>query len=264
MNRSISTRHGTAALGALLLLVAAGCGSDSTTASGADQTTTTTIAPVIDPGDGGDYAPELDPADFVDVIDNPYLPLTVGSRWVYEGPADEPGQIEHIEVVVLPDRKEVLGISATVVRDTVTVNGVLLEDTYDWYAQDKEGNVWYLGEDVKNYEDGKLVDTDGSFEAGVDGAYPGIVMLADPKVGDAYRQEFYEGEAEDLGEVVRIGGSKTVPAGTYTDLLVTKDWNPLDPEVVEQKTYAPGVGVIFEEHIQGGTGTSTLVSFTPA
>jgi hypothetical protein len=248
-----------AAVAALLALGGgAGCGSDSTTSTG-----TTTTTPVIDPGDGGVYAPELDPADFVDVIDNPYFPLAVGSRWVYEGEADELGQVEHIEVVVLPERKEVLGISATVVRDTVSVGGVVQEDTYDWYAQDTDGNVWYLGEDVKNYEDGKLVDTDGSFEAGVDGALPGIVMLAHPKVGDAYRQEFYVGEAEDLGEVVSVGGDKTVPAGRYSDVLVTKDWNPLEPEVIEQKTYAPGVGVIFEEHLAGGTGTSALISFTP-
>jgi hypothetical protein len=250
--------RGAAAAALVVLSGVAGCGSGSTTSA-----STTTLPPVIDPGDGGVYAPELDPADFVDVIDNRYLPLAVGSRWVYEGEADESGQIEHIEVAVLPERKEVLGISATVVRDTVSVNGVVLEDTYDWYAQDKDGNVWYLGEDVRNYEDGKLVDTDGSFEAGVDGALPGIVMLAHPTVGDAYRQEYYVGEAEDLGEVVGIGGDKTVPAGRYTDVLVTKDWNPLEPDVIEQKTYAPGVGVIFEEHLTGGTGTSALVSFTP-
>lgn len=270
MFRTRHQRAGAAALAALLALAGAACGSDSattasTTTTTGDATTTTATAdkPVIDPGDGGTYAPELDPADFVDLVDNPYFPLAVGSTWVYEGPADEPGKTEHIEVVVLPERKEILGISATIVRDTVTVDGVLLEDTYDWYAQDKDGNVWYLGEDVKNYEDGKLTDTDGSFEAGVDGALPGIVMQGQPKVGDAYRQEFYRGEAEDLGEIIDIGGSKTVPAGTYSDVLVTKDWNPLDPDVVEQKTYARGVGVIFEEHVQGGTGTSSLVSFSP-
>jgi len=251
-----------AALASMLSLsVLAACGSDSATTATESSTTTTTIAPVIDPGDGGVYAPELDPADFVDVVDNEYFPLPVGAHWVYEGPGDEPGTKEHILVEVLPEKKVVLGISATVVRDTVTADGVLLEDTYDWYAQDREGNVWYLGEDVKNYEDGKLVDTDGSFEAGVDGALPGIVMPGNPTVGQAYRQEFYEGEAEDMGEIVAIGGEATVPAGHYTNVLVTKDWNPLEPEVVEQKTYAPGVGVIFEEHVQGDTGSSALHEF---
>jgi len=229
--------------------------------NGSTATRASSVSSIVE--DRGAYRVTIDPADFVDVIDNPYLPLAVGSRWVYEGEADEEGQVEHIEVVVLPERKEILGISATVVRDTVTVDGVLLEDTHDWFAQDDEGNVWYLGESVKNYEDGELVDTEGSFEAGVDGALPGIVMLARPAVGDAYRQEHYEGEAEDLGEVVSLGGEMNVPAGRFTDVLVTKDWNPLEPEVVEQKTYAPGVGLVFEEHIEGDTGTSSLISFTP-
>lgn len=266
MARTVARRVSAGALATLLALAITACGSDSpttTTTTARDKAPTTTVAPVIDPGDGRKYAPKLDPANFVDVVDNPYFPLTVGSRWVYEGPADDANKIEHIEVVVLPDRKDILGISATIVRDTVTVDGELLEDTLDWYAQDKDGNVWYLGEAVKNYEGGKVVDTDGSFEAGVDGALPGIVMQADPAVGDAYRQEFYEGHAEDLGEVISLDTDKTVPAGTYKSVLVTKDWNPLDPKVVEQKTYARGVGIIFEEHVRGGTGTSSLISFTP-
>jgi hypothetical protein len=258
--RTLTDRSATAVV--LVALVVAGCGDDKATTTAAGPTTTT-VAPVIDPGDGGHYAPKLDPADFVDVVDNPYLPLAVGSRWVYEGPADTPGNTEHIEVVVLPDRKDIVGISATVVRDIVTVNGVVIEDTVDWYAQDKDGNVWYLGEDVKDYQDGKLVDTAGSFEAGVDGASPGIVMLAHPAEGMAYRQEFYEGNAEGLGEVTSVGGSKTVPAGDYTDVVVTKDWNPLEPDVIEQKIYAPGIGVIFEEHLQGGSGALALIEFTP-
>lgn len=238
----------------LLVIALSGCGDASTSTN---EPTTTAVAPVIDPGDGGHYAPELDPADFVDVVDNPYLPLPVGARWVYEGDG------ERIEVVVLPERKDVLGISATVVRDTVSEDGVLVEDTHDWFAQDRDGNVWYLGESVRNYVDGELVDTDGSFQAGVDGAYPGIVMLAHPAVGDAYRQEHYPGHAEDLGEVLRIGGERTVPAGTYTDVLVTRDWNPLEPEVIEEKTYARGVGLIFEEHVRGDSGSAALISFTP-
>jgi hypothetical protein len=256
--------HRTAStLAVVALTLAAACGKGEPDATDGDATTTTADAPVIDPGDGGHYEPRLTPSDFVEEVDNPYFPLTVGSRWVYEGPADEPGVTEHDEVVVLADHKVVLGISVTVVRDTVTVAGVVTEDTLDWYAQDDEGNVWYLGEDVKNYEDGKLVDTEGSFEAGVDGAMPGIVMLAHPTQGHAYRQEYYRGVAEDLGEVVSVGGTKAVPAGEYADVLVTKDWNPLEAEVIEQKTYAPGVGVIFEETIRGGSGSASLIEFTP-
>lgn len=216
--------------------------------------------PVIDPGDGGDYAPDIDPADFVETIDNPYLPLLPGARWVYEG--EEDGETERIEVVVTDERREVMGISAVVVRDTVSEDGELVEDTFDWFAQDVDGNVWYLGEESREYEDGELVGTEGSWEAGVDGALPGIVMLADPTVGTAYRQEYYEGEAEDLGEVHRTGVSETLPAGVYDEIVVIREWNPLEPDVVEDKYHAPGVGVVLELKVEGGDGRVELVEFT--
>ncbi len=146
----------------------AGCG------SGGD-------APVIDPGDGGEYAPVIDPASFVEEINNPYLPLTPGSRWVYLG--EEDGESERVEVEVTDARREVMEVSTVVVRDRVFQDGELVEDTSDWFAQDAEGNVWYFGEDSKELEDGEVVSTEGSWEAGVDGALPGVVMLADPAVG---------------------------------------------------------------------------------
>lgn len=226
------------------------------------STPSTPSTAVIDPGDGGDYAPAIDPADFVDAVDNPYLPLPAGARWVYEGDG------ERVEVVVTEQRKEILGIEATVVRDTVTdESGALVEDTFDWFAQDVDGNVWYLGEDSTSYENGEPVDTHGSWEAGVDGAQPGIVMPADPVVGDAYRQEFLVGEAEDLAEVRRFEASLGTPTDTYTytytDVLVTGEWTPLEPEVVEEKYYAPGVGLVLEVTVDGGTGRLDLVSFDP-
>ena len=234
------------------MLLGAACGGDD--ASSSDAT------PVIDPGDGGDYTVTLDPADFVERIDNPYLPLLPGSTWVYEGESD--GEAEHIEVTVLSETRQVLGITATVVRDTVTVAGELVEDTWDWYAQDKDGNVWYLGEDSTEYENGEAVSTAGSWEAGVDGALPGIIMQADPAVEDAYRQEYYEGEAEDLAEVIKTGVTEAVEAGAYNDLIVTKEWTPLLPEVVEEKYYAKGVGMILEVAVAGGAGRVELLSFT--
>lgn len=248
------------------LLLATACSSSSapgasasSTSAATDRTPTSgTIEPVIDPGDGGDYAPEIDPANFVDTIDNPYLPFAVGSRWVYEGDG------EHIEVVVTDAHKEILGIDATVVRDTVTdEDGQIVEDTDDWFAQDVDGNVWYLGEDSTEYENGEPADTHGSWEAGVDGALPGIVMPAQPAVGNAYRQEFYPGEAEDLAEVRRIDATLDTPTGTYRDVLVTGEWNPLDPEVVEEKYYADGVGLVREVTVAGGSGQVDLVSFEP-
>ena len=253
-------RWAAAAAGALLLV---GCGDDDAT-DAADTSTTTDQAaePVIDPGDAGEYAPELDPADFVDVVDNPYLPFAPGMRWVYEG--EEDGETERIEVEVLEQTRQIEGITATVVRDTVYVDGELAEDTYDWYAQDKDGNVWYLGEDSHEYEDGKAVNAEGSWEHGKDGALAGIVMLAHPAVGDAYRQEYYEGEAEDMGEVLEVGATKELGLGSYEDVLVTEDWNPLEPDVVEEKSYAPGVGLIFEAKVAGGDGEIELIELTPA
>ncbi len=221
--------------------------------------TESTAAPVIDPGDGGDYDPMVDPADFVETIDNPYLPLTPGSRWVYEDTSGD--ETERVEVVVTSDRRQVMGISAVVVRDTVTVDGELEEDTLDWFAQDRDGNVWYLGEDTAEYEDGEAVSTGGSWEAGVAGALPGIIMLASPAVGDAYRQEYYVGEAEDLAQVVRVDADADVPVGSFSGVVVTEEWNPLEPETIEEKYYAPGVGVVLEVETAGGAGRVELLEY---
>lgn len=252
------------ALGAVLgpvLVLSLACGSSGTgtptTGQDASATTTTTPA-VIDPGDGGDYEITLDPADFVATIDNPYLPYPAGAHWVYEGDG------EHIEVSVTDEHKEILGISATVVRDTVTDDqGRLVEDTFDWFAQDADGNVWYLGEDSTEYEDGEPAGTVGSWEAGVDGALPGIVMPADPTEGDAYRQEFDPGNAGDLAEVRRVAASIDTPTGTYDAVLVTGEWTPLEPAVVEEKYYADGIGLVREVTVAGGSGQVDLVSFEP-
>jgi hypothetical protein len=215
--------------------------------------------PVVDPGDDGVYQPEIDPEMFVATIDNPYLPLTPGSQWVYEGTSD--GESERIEVTVLDEKREVMGIMATVVRDVVSVDDEVVEDTLDWYAQDMSGNVWYLGEEVRDYEGGVLVGTGGSWEAGVDGALPGIVMPATPVVGDAFRQEFYPGEAEDMFEILGVGAEVTVPGGTFQQVVETEEWNPLEPEVIEHKFYAPGVGLIKEEAVAGAQGLVELVEY---
>ena len=132
------------------------------------------------------------------------------------------------------------------------VDGELAEETFDWYAQDNDGNVWYFGEDSKEYEEGEVVSTEGSWEAGVDGAKPGIIMKANPQIGDSYRQEHYPGEAEDLGEVIRLNESASVPRGSYDGVLVIQEWSPLEPDVIEHVYYAPGIGVILEEVVEGG------------
>ncbi|HYN33482.1 MAG TPA: hypothetical protein VES40_12715 [Ilumatobacteraceae bacterium] len=253
--------------GAIVLSLVA-CGRDVPVATDATVPTITTLdqptvsavgAPVIDPGDGGVYEPQLDPSMFVDVIDNPYLPMPVGARWLFEGTSE--GEAETVEIIVTADRKEILGISAVVVRDTVTVGGELIEDTYDWFAQDVDGNVWYLGEDVKDYENGVVVSTAGSWTAGVEGAQPGIVMAAAPAVGDAYRQEFLAGEAEDMMEYIDTALRVSTPAGNFDAVVNTRDWTPLEPEVIEEKSYARGVGKVREEKVAGGDGMVELVEF---
>jgi hypothetical protein len=248
------TRNASCAAGlALLGLLAGACGSDDNPPKAAPVE----AKAVIDPGDGGDYAPPIDPADFVAVVDNPYFPLKPGTRWVYEG------EDERIETVVTDQRKQVMGVDVTVVRDTVSsLDGQLIEDTIDWFAQDREGNVWYFGEESKDYEDGKVVSTHGSWEAGVDGALPGIVMPAEREVGHAYRQEFYEGEAEDMAQIRRIGVHKEVAFGAFDDVVITRDWNPFEPDVIEEKYYAPGIGMIFETKTAGDTGSAELTEYT--
>ncbi len=239
--------------------IALGWGGAITEATGA--TTPPEGTPVIDPGDGGDYAPAIDPANFVDAVDNPYLPLAPGTRWVYEGSSE--GQAERTEVEVLDERRDIEGISAVVVRDTVYVDDEMVEDTLDWFAQDADGNVWYLGEDSHEYENGQDVGTSGSWEYGVDGALPGIVMPADPTVGDAYRQEYYAGEAEDMGEILEVGIDYSIGLGDYDDVVVTEDWNPLEPDVIEHKWYARDIGMIAEADVAGGDERAELVEFTP-
>src|SRR5215510_7012256 len=243
---------------AVLALAAAGCGGDdsSTQAGGGSGSGSDTTTPVIDPGDGGHYAPAIDPANFVTTVDNPYMPLAAGARWVYEGTSD--GEPEHTEVVVTDQQKVVMGIPVVVVRDTVSVRGEVVEDTYDWFAQDRDGNVWYMGEDSKEYENGQVTSTGGSWEGGVDGALPGIVMQAHPTQGQAYRQEYYKGQAEDMAEVAQVGTTKAIALGQYTDVVVIKEWSPLEPDVVEQKYYAPGIGVIAEETLKGGDEKAEL------
>jgi len=250
----VEPRRRVGVLAAAVSVVAVGCG-----VGGSEPVARVTRnpAPVTMP-----YEPRIDPADFVAEIDNPYLPLPVGRTLVFEGVSD--GDRERIEITVTDRTREVMGVTTTVVRDRAFVEGALVEDTFDWFAQDRWGNVWYLGEETAEYEDGEVVSRAGSWEAGVDGAQPGVVMLADPGVGDLYRQEYFPGEAEDIARVRAVGGSVTVPAGSYDDVLVTEDWTPLEPDVLEHKSYAPGVGVVLERVVEGGSGVLRLVEVRDA
>jgi hypothetical protein len=197
-----------------------------------------------------EYNPVINPADFVENVTHRFFTLTPGRTFVYESLVEE--GTERNEVYTTFERKEVLGISAVVVWDRVWLNGDLIEDTKDWFAQDAEGNVWYMGEDSKEIAGGKVVSTEGSWEAGVDGAKPGIIMKAAPAVGDIYRQEFYLDSAEDVGEVLALGVSEQVPYGFFTGCIRTNDTTRLEPGFWELKTYCPAVGgVVLEADIEG-------------
>jgi hypothetical protein len=204
---------------------------------------------------------DLNPADFTTQIDNPYWPMAPGSRWVYRE-TDSEGTKQRVVVTVTHKTKEIAnGVEANVVHDVVTEKGQLVEATYDWYAQDRAGNVWYLGEDTKEYKNGKVTTTKGSFEAGVDGAQPGIIMPAQPEVGLAYRQEYYKGQAEDKAEVLSLNQQVEAPFGRYTGALMTRDTVPLEPKINQFKFFARGVGPVLSVNVSGGSGFEELVSY---
>jgi hypothetical protein len=204
----------------------------------------------------------LDPAELSADVTNPYWPMSVGSRWVYR---EEDPEGDKRVVVTVTDRTKTTagGVEARVVRDVVTQDGEPVEVTDDWYAQDADGNVWYLGEKTAEYEDGKVVTREGSFEAGVDGAEAGVIMPADPRPGLEFRQEYLEGEAEDYATVLGKATRVTVPFGDFDAVLQTEDVNPLaDPIEVENKFYAEGVGPVLTIDLTGA-GREELVSYTP-
>ncbi len=253
------TQIGSAALAAGLVIVAV------TACGGEDKTTTVTTqaaggAASTELPQGGEPA-GLEPAEFTTEIDNRYWPMAVGSRWVYRE-TDQEGAEQKVVVTVLDKTKRIAnGVEARVVHDVVTEDGEFVEVTDDWYAQDAEGNIWYLGEATTEYENGKPVSKSGSFEAGVDGAEAGIIMPADPLPGLSYRQEYYEGEAEDEGSIVATGEQAEVPAGHYRDVVMTRDSNPLEPRILEFKFFAPDVGPVLAVSVSGGSDREELVSF---
>jgi hypothetical protein len=225
---------------AMVIVLVGGCGSSGSTggnANGASQKAQKA------------YAPNIDPAKFTTKIDNKYFPLKPGTTFVYKGKFH--GAPERDEMAVTHDTKRVMGVRCVVASDRVTESGELIEQTYDWYAQDNKGNVWYFGEHVTEYKNGKVTGHEGSWESGVDGAKPGIAMQADPKVGQTYRQEYSKGVAEDKARVISLKGSANVPYGAFDHVLVTEEFTPLEPGVVERQYYVAGVGDIVEATVKG-------------
>ena len=231
-----------------VLLLAAGLGGIALGMTTASATGTTTQQA---------YAPHINPSNFTTKIDNIYFPLKPGTTFVYRGNSE--GNPERDVMSVTHDAKKVMGVKCVVVDDRVWAGGKLTEKTFDYYAQDKAGNVWYFGEDSKEYKKNGKVSTEGSWEAGKHGAKPGIIMQAHPKVGQSYRQEYQKGSAEDMAKVLDLNGSAKVPYGSFHHVLVTKEWSPLERGVVEHKSYAAGVGNVKEVSVKGPQETLELV-----
>jgi hypothetical protein len=238
------------AAGLALAVLAAGCGSEES-----DGAAVSGRLP-----QGGEHV-KLNPADFTTRIDNPYWPMTPGTKWVYRE-TDVDGSAQRVVVTVTNRTKKVAsGIVARVIHDRVTEKGKLVEDTYDWYAQDNDGNIWYFGEAVKNYENGKFKGTHGSWEAGVRGAEAGVIMPTAPKVGMTYRQEYYKAHAEDAADVLSLDQKAQVKYGFFRGTLLTRDYSPIEPRAVELKFYAKGVGQVLALTVSGGAEREELLSY---
>jgi hypothetical protein len=248
----------TAAIFIVALLLASGCGSN--VGSRSSRTTTQSssapsLAPVRRP-----YSPSIDPANFVTKVDNPYWPLAPGTGFHFRGVRGHVPQRD--DEVVTHDTVQLLGVRCTVVRDTVSEHGRPIERTRDFYAQDDQGNVWYMGEDSFELQHGHFVRASDSWRSGVNGGEPGIIMPADPRPGDRYRQEYYPpGKALDEARVLGYRGPIEVPYGNFKQSLVTSEYSPLEPQT-EQKYYVAGVGEVKEEVVKGHHEAFQLVSVT--
>jgi uncharacterized protein YceK len=223
----------------------AGCGSSSSNNSSSQTpaaSTSTTITIQTATSSGSTYHPTIVPADFTTHITNPYWRLKPGATWTFDGTKDHVP--EHVVITVAHDTKTILGVKCLVVHDLVTLNGSVEENTTDWYAQDRAGNIWYFGEDSKDYKNGVVISTQGTWESGVDGAQPGVVIHQHNPVRLAYRQEYRPGVAEDIARVITNTAVVHVTAGTFRNVVETLDTDPLNPQKVEHKYWALGVGPV--------------------
>ena len=203
-------------------------------------------------------AETIDPDHFSTRIDNRFFPLVPGLTYIYVGTKE--GSPQRDEFQIMHRTKVIMGVTCREVRDRAFVDGVLEEDTLDWFAQDDQGNVWYFGEDTKELdEDGNVISTEGSWEAGVHGALPGIIMQANPRVGDTYQQEFSEGVAEDMATVLSLKKTVKLTLGTFTGCLATEEFTPLEPGAIDRKFYAPGIGFVQSVALGGGKERLELV-----
>jgi hypothetical protein len=261
-------RTAPAMLAGCALLATAGCfsASSETDSSGSASASAPSPRPAAGSSSAsqidlpqGDEPVRLEPAEFTTRIDNPYWPMKPGTRWTYRETED--GSVQKVVVIVTHETAQLAdGVTTRVVRDTQTEDGELVEDTKDFYAQDQQGNIWYFGEQTAEFENGKLATREGSFEAGQQGALPGIIMPAQPQPGMEYRQEYYKGQAEDNGAVLSTEEMAQAPYGFFRHALLTRDTNPLEPKVLEYKLYAKGVGPVLTLGASGGASREELLT----
>ena len=247
----------------------AGCG-----ASGGSTTSPSSTSPSAMPSSGAPsqssapgmvaVAPGTQPiaaSDFATSIDNPWFPLKKGYSWTSKGVKDGKPTVD--TYTVTGKTKVIDGVTCSVIRDRLTDHGKVVEATWDWYAQDKQGNVWYMGEDTKEYDSaGNVKSTAGSWQTGVNGAGAGIFMPADPQIGPGGYQEYLKGEAEDQYTIISTTATITVPYGTFKNCLETRETTALEPNVVDHKYYVKGIGQVAEESVKGPKETSYLASLT--
>ena len=206
---------------------------------------------------GEPYRPAIVPANFTHIVSHPYCPLIPGTTATF---TEQDGrETRENKITVTRETKTIMGVKCVVVHDTVTLDGALVQDTFDWFAQDRQGAVWFFGEATREFKSGGRVSTEGSWEAGVAGAQPGIVMPAHPQVGERYRQEYLANVAEDIGQIAALGEAVTVPCGTFSGCVRTREWSMLDSGT-SKKWYAKGVGLVRAESTDGEV--STLISLT--
>ena len=247
-----------AGIAVTLLAVLVSCGASAARTATSSTNTASGSAPSLAPIHGH-YSPSIDPANFVARVDNPLLPFKPGTHFHYTGVRGKIPQTD--DEVVLHRTKTILGVTSTVVRDTVAEHGKAVERTFDWYAQDKHGNVWYMGELALELHHGRFVKASDSWQSGVNGAKPGIIMPGNPQPGDRYRQEFYPpGKALDEAHVLG-SASVTVPFGSFRKALVTSEFSPLEPQT-EDKYYVKGVGEVKEKVVKGHHEQFQLVRIT--
>ena len=221
------------------------------------STTVTAFAESVGGASAGGGLPK--PADFTARVDNPWYPLTPGTVYVYRGVKD--GKPARDVLTVTHRVKRIAGVPCVVVEDRLYLAGKLHERTTDWYTQDKRGNVWYFGEATAELgKNGKVTSTEGSFQAGRDGARPGIFMPARVRVGYSAKQESYKGHAEDYFSIVSLlPTALRLPATASSHVLLTKEWTPLEPGVLDHKFYVRGIGLVVEMAVKGGNERLELV-----